>query len=43
MKMMYFKSIYTGNCYADTEPPKFGGYIQISEAEFNAWCASKGF
>ena len=41
--MMYFKSLYTGNCYTDTEAPKFGGYVQISEAEFEAWKASKNF
>lgn len=40
--VIYFKSVYTGQVYRDTEFPTFGGYVPSTEEEFNAYYISKG-
>ena len=40
--LIYIKSVYTGQCYATENLPKFGGYELITEAEYIAWCKANG-
>ena len=32
--MVYFKSIYTEQCYMMDHLPAFGGYVEITEEEY---------
>mgnify|MGYP003300375197 CR=1 FL=1 len=41
--MICVKSVYTGVIYKVYEMPKFGGWVRVSEEEWNEQVSRRGF